>query len=163
MLNKLLKSKKKDEKDLFVAPLSGELLDLKDVPDKVFSQKIMGDGFAIKPENGEIVSPVNGEIATLFPTNHAVGIICDNQQEILIHFGVDTVNLEGKGFEAFINQGDRVKAGQVILKVDIEKIKDEVPSIITPIVFTNLLSNKKVIFEAGQRVKAGQNNIITIE
>ncbi|GAA0182300.1 hypothetical protein SH2C18_47020 [Clostridium sediminicola] len=152
----------KGDKNLFVSPLNGELLDLKDVPDQVFSQKIMGDGFAIKPENGEIVSPVNGEIVTLFPTKHAIGIQGDNGREILIHIGVDTVNLEGEGFKSLIKQGDRVEAGQTIMKVDIDKIQSKVPSIITPVVFTNLSENERVSFEAGKKVEAGEENIITI-
>ncbi len=171
MFNSLFKNKKqedkaidniKEDKNVFLSPLTGELLELKDVPDKVFSQKIMGNGFAIKPEFGEIVSPVNGKILTLFHTKHAIGILGDNGREILIHFGIDTVKLKGKGLEAFVKQGDRVKAGQIILKMDLDKIQNEVTSIITPIIFTNLCENEKVLFKAGMKVQAGQKNIIKI-
>lgn len=146
----------------FVSPLSGKILELKDVPDEVFSQKMTGDGFAIEPTNGEIVSPVNGKIATLFPTKHAVGILADDGHEILIHFGIDTINLKGEGFEALVEQGDVVKAGQPILRVDIDKVKEKAPSTITPVIFTNLSENDEVLFESGNEVKAGEGNIVHI-
>ncbi len=149
--------------DAFVSPLSGKLLDLKDVPDQVFSSKMMGDGFAIEPKKGEVVSPVNGKIATVFPTKHAIGIVADNNREILIHFGVDTVKLEGEGFEILVKQGESIKVGQPILRVDLNKVKDEAPSIITPIIFTNLSEGETVLFKAGVDVKAGQKDIIRIK
>ncbi|SHH59323.1 PTS system D-glucose-specific IIA component, Glc family /PTS system D-glucose-specific IIB component, Glc family /PTS system D-glucose-specific IIC component, Glc family [Caloranaerobacter azorensis DSM 13643] len=148
--------------DLFVSPSTGKILELKDVPDEVFSSKMMGDGFAIEPTDGEVVSPVNGKIATLFPTKHAIGILADNGREILIHFGIDTVNLKGEGFEALVNQGDTVKAGQPILRVNLDKVKEKAPSVITPIIFTNLSEGEKVVFEAGKKVKAGEKNIVNI-
>ncbi len=151
------------DKYLFVAPLTGKILDLKDVPDKVFSSKMMGDGFAINPTNNEVVSPVNGKIATIFPTNHAIGIMADNGHEILIHFGIDTVNLKGEGFEILVDGGDVVKAGQPILRVDLEKVKTKVPSTITPIIFTNLSEEEKVEFRAGKKVKSGDENIVQIK
>jgi len=147
----------------FVSPLSGKVLDLKDVPDQVFSAKMMGDGFAIEPTSGEVLSPVKGKIATLFPTKHAIGILADDGREILIHFGIDTVNLKGEGFEALVKQGDVVEAGQPILRVDIEKVKANAPSIITPVIFTNLSENEEVVFEAGKEVKAGEGNIVHIK
>ncbi|QXM05344.1 glucose-specific PTS transporter subunit IIBC [Crassaminicella indica] len=149
--------------DYFVAPLNGKLLALKDVPDQVFSQRMMGDGFAIEPINGEVVSPVNGKVTTLFQTKHAIGITAENGREVLIHFGIDTVKLKGEGFEALVNQDDIVKAGQPILRVDLEKIKDKVPSIITPIIFTNLSEKEKVSFKAGVKVTCGQKNIVNIQ
>ncbi|HJV45648.1 MAG TPA: glucose-specific PTS transporter subunit IIBC, partial [Bacillota bacterium] len=82
----------------FISPLEGKIIDLKDVPDQVFSQKLMGDGFAIEPSNGEVISPVNGTVVTLFPTKHAIGLVSDSGHEVLIHIGVDTVKLEGQGF-----------------------------------------------------------------
>jgi len=150
-------------KDSFVSPLSGRLLDLADAPDDVFSKKMMGDGFAIEPENGEVVSPVNGKITTIFPTKHAIGIVADNGREILIHFGIDTVNLKGEGLETLVEQGDTVKMGQPILRVDINKVKAKVPSTITPVIFTNLSEGETVSFKAGVSVKAGQSDIINIK
>jgi len=146
----------------FVAPLNGKMLELKDVPDKTFSEKMMGDGFAIEPINGDVVSPVNGKIATLFPTEHAIGIIADSGHEILIHFGIDTVNLKGEGFEALVKQGESVKAGQPILRVDLKKVKEKAPSVITPIIFTNLSEGEVVSFKL-EEVRAGQTGIINIK
>lgn len=124
---------------------------------------MMGDGFAIEPENGEVVSPVNGIITTFFPTKHAVGITADNGLELLVHFGIDTVELEGKGFEALAKQGDAIKAGQPILKVNLDEVKSKVPSTITPIVFTNLPEGKTISINEGQMVKKGQKGIVTIK
>uniref|UniRef100_UPI0038CDB4C3 PTS sugar transporter subunit IIA n=1 Tax=Tepidibacter thalassicus TaxID=214905 RepID=UPI0038CDB4C3 len=147
----------------FVSPLNGKILDIKDVPDQVFSQKIMGDGFAIEPVNGEVVSPVDGVITTFFPTKHAIGFTADNGQEVLVHFGIDTVNLQGEGFEALVKEGDKVKAGQPVLKVDLKVVKEKAASTITPIVFTNLAEGQSVSVKVGKEVKAGDKNIVTIK
>jgi len=147
---------------VFVAPIEGKIIDLSQVPDAVFSQKIMGDGFAIEPVNGEVVSPVDGTITTLFPTKHAIGITADNGLEILIHFGIDTVNLQGEGFEALLQQGDKVRVGQKILNVNLNEVRAKVPSVITPVIFTNL-ADKKVTAKIGEKVKRGQKNIVTIK
>ncbi len=154
---------KKDEELDFIAPLSGKILDIKEVPDEVFSQKMMGDGFAIEPTNGEVVSPVNGKITTFFKTKHAIGFTADNGQEVLIHVGIDTVGLNGEGFEALAKEGDTVKIGQPILKVDLENIKGKVPSLITPIVFTNLKDGEAVSALVGKRVKIGDKEIVKIK
>jgi glucose-specific phosphotransferase system IIBC component len=149
--------------DLFIAPIDGKLLDISEIPDQVFSQKIMGEGFAIEPANGEVVSPVNGIITTFFPTKHAIGITADNGHEILIHFGIDTVNLKGEGLEALVEQGTRVKAGDPILRVNLDEIKGKVPSLITPIIFTNLAEGQKVSVKVHENIKRGQKNIVTIK
>ncbi|MFT8314194.1 MAG: glucose-specific PTS transporter subunit IIBC [Clostridium sp.] len=146
-----------------VSPLDGKIISITEVPDDVFSQKMMGDGFAIEPSNGEVVSPVNGTITTLFPTKHAVGITAEDGLELLVHFGMDTVNLKGEGFTALVKQDDKVKAGQTILKIDIDQVKDKVPSIITPVVFTNLPEGKSVVINQGTEVKRGQKSIVTIQ
>lgn len=154
---------KSSSNDKFVAPIDGELLYITDVPDEVFSQKMMGDGFAINPSNGEVVSPVDGVITTVFPTKHAIGITSDNGLELLIHFGIDTVNLKGEGLEALVEQGAKVKANDPILKVDIDKIKDRVPSIITPVIFTNLTEDQSLeVLKIGSEVKRGEEGIVKI-
>lgn len=153
----------KQNDNTFVAPIDGKILSITEVPDEVFSQKMMGDGFAIEPANGEVVSPVNGTITTLFPTKHAIGITADNGREILVHFGIDTVNLQGEGIEALVKQGDKVKAGQQLLKVDLSSIKGKVPSVITPIIFTNLAEGETISVKVGQQVKRGQRDIVTIK
>ncbi|EPY2271838.1 glucose-specific PTS transporter subunit IIBC [Clostridium sporogenes] len=155
---------KVSSKDKFIAPIEGKILSITDVPDEVFSQKMMGDGFAVEPKNGTVLSPVDGVITTVFPTKHAIGITAENGLELLIHFGIDTVNLKGEGLEALVEQDAKVKAGDPILKVDIDKIKDKVPSIITPIVFTNLTDDQKLeIVKLGNNVKAGEDNIIKLK
>jgi PTS system D-glucosamine-specific IIC component len=123
---------------------------------------MMGDGFAILPTDGTIVSPVDGKIVNLFPTKHAIGIKSNSGREILIHVGIDTVKLKGEGFESFVKENDQVEKGQVLLKVDINKIKDKVPSIITPIVFTNLTEGEKVVIKKQGTVTLKEENIISI-
>ncbi|MFC0521991.1 glucose-specific PTS transporter subunit IIBC [Pontibacillus salicampi] len=147
----------------FVSPLEGEILSISDVPDEVFSGKMMGDGFAIQPSDGEIVSPVNGKVLNVFPTKHALGLVAEDGTEILIHFGIDTVSLKGEGFEAFVAEGDEVKQGQTLMKVDIDSVKEKVPSIVTPIVFTNLVEGQEVHVQSSGTVSRGQSDIITIK
>ncbi|RXA71355.1 beta-glucoside-specific PTS transporter subunit IIABC [Enterococcus hirae] len=119
------------------SPLSGKVLPLSDVPDKVFSSGAMGKGLAIDPEKGELIAPADGEITSIFPTGHAVGLTTKDGIEILMHIGMDTVELEGQGFETFVKQGDQVKAGDLLVRFDIEAIKAAGYSVITPIVITN--------------------------
>ncbi|PLT31930.1 glucose-specific PTS transporter subunit IIBC [Bacillus sp. V5-8f] len=152
---------KKDE--TIVSPIKGEIKPITEVPDPVFSQKMMGDGFAIEPEDGLIVSPVDGTIVNLFPTKHALGIESQAGREILIHVGIDTVKLEGKGFEALVAQGDKVVKGQPLLKVDLDYVKNNAPSIMTPIVFTNLKEGEQVKLEKTGKVDSKEENIITIQ
>lgn len=133
-----------------ILPIKGKLIPITEVPDEVFAGKMMGDGFAIVPEEGLVVSPVNGKIMNVFPTKHAIGIHSDGGKEILIHFGIDTVKLEGKGFETLIHEGDTVQAGQPLLKVDLPYIKENATSIITPIVFTNLSEDEQIVLENGE-------------
>lgn len=156
-----LQTKNKDD-NLFMSPMKGELKPITDVPDAVFSEKMMGDGFAIIPSEGTILSPVNGTIVNLFPTKHAIGILSDSGREILIHVGIDTVNLKGEGFETMVQQDDRVEAGQPLLNVDLAFIKDKVPSIMTPIVFTNLEEGEKITIKKQGNVSLKEKDIITI-
>lgn len=119
------------------SPLSGKVLPLTEVPDKVFSSGAMGKGIAIDPEKGELLAPADGEVTTVFPTGHAIGLTTKEGVEILMHIGMDTVELEGKGFKVFVKQGDQVQAGDLLVRFDIEAIKDAGYSVITPIVVTN--------------------------
>ncbi|EIW16267.1 MULTISPECIES: glucose-specific PTS transporter subunit IIBC [Pelosinus] len=146
----------------FISPLDGKVLAITQVPDQVFSQKIVGDGFAIEPSNGEVISPVDGTITSVLESKHAVGITADSGLELIVHFGIDTVHLKGEGFTLFVNQGDRVKAGQRIFKADLESIKGKVPSVITPIVFTNL-AGRLIIVEEGKMVKRGERMNIKVQ
>lgn len=162
-IEKILAGKGETGNNGFLMPLDGELLALDQVPDEVFASKMMGDGFAIYPSHGEVVSPVNGTIATVFPTKHAIGILSEDGLDILIHVGIDTVNLKGKGFDVLVNQGDTVKAGQPILQVDLEEVKTNAKSMITPIIFTNLSDNQELSYEPGAQVKRGQGNLLVIQ
>ncbi|MBY6269369.1 glucose-specific PTS transporter subunit IIBC, partial [Parageobacillus thermoglucosidasius] len=141
------KEAKEVKTETIASPLTGEVVPLSEVPDQVFSQKMMGDGFAIMPTDGTVVSPVDGKIVNVFPTKHAIGIESAGGHEILIHFGIDTVKLNGQGFTALVQQGDEVKKGQPILSVDLEYVKNNAPSIMTPIIFTNLQPNEKIHVE----------------
>jgi glucose PTS system EIICBA or EIICB component len=148
---------------VFVIPMSGTLRALEDVPDIVFSGKMMGDGFAIEPIDGTVVSPINGRVINVFPTKHAIGLQADNGREILIHIGLETVNLKGTGLEVFVEEGEQIAVGQKLVKADLAKIEPLVPSMITPIVFTNLGAAEKVVFPEGEQVKIKQANKVTIE
>ena len=128
-----------------VSPLAGELLPLSEVKDEVFSKGYIGKGIAIEPTKGEVISPVNGTITTFFPTGHAIGITSDSGVEILIHVGMDTVNLEGKHFKPLVKKGDKVTVGQKLLNFDLEEIKKEGYSVITPVVITNSAQYKDVV------------------
>ncbi|WP_246001305.1 PTS system trehalose-specific EIIBC component [Oceanobacillus piezotolerans] len=119
------------------APLNGKLTKLENVPDPTFSQKLMGEGIAIDPVDGKVVSPINGEIVLIPDTKHAVGLKSESGAEILIHIGLETVALNGEGFEVHVNQGDKVKAGQTLITFDLEFIKKNAASSITPIIVTN--------------------------
>ncbi|WP_042221162.1 glucose-specific PTS transporter subunit IIBC [Oceanobacillus manasiensis] len=149
--------------ETFHAPLPGKLISITEVPDEVFSAKMMGDGFAIIPTDGTIVSPVNGKIVNVFPTKHAIGIESDGGREILIHVGIDTVNLKGEGFETLIEQGDTVEAGQPLLKADLNYIKENAKSTITPVVFTNLLEGESLTLQKQGTITANEKDIIRIE
>lgn len=149
-------------KDIFVSPIKGEVMSIKEVPDAVFSGKMMGDGFAILPSEGTVVSPVDGKIINLFPTKHAIGILSDSGQEILIHIGIDTVKLKGEGFELKVEENDHVKAGQPLLSVDLDFVKNHAPSIITPIVFTNLKEGESVVINKPGMVELEEKEIISI-
>ncbi|MFD2629819.1 glucose-specific PTS transporter subunit IIBC [Oceanobacillus kapialis] len=145
------------------APLQGELVSVTKVPDEVFSAKMMGDGFAIIPTDGIVVSPVDGKVINVFPTKHAIGLQSEGGREILIHVGLDTVHLEGKGFEILIEQGENVKAGQPLLKADLDYIEQNAKSIITPIVFTNLQEGENLIIQKQGNVETNEKGIIQIE
>ncbi|MGM9959753.1 MAG: PTS glucose transporter subunit IIA [Allobaculum sp.] len=126
----------KKEEFKVVSPADGTLVPIDQVPDPTFSMKLMGDGFAVKPANGTICSPISGNIVTVFPTGHAVGIKNKDGVECLIHIGLDTVNLNGKGFKTLVGQGDKVKAGQALVQVDKEALENEGYNLITMVIMT---------------------------
>lgn len=121
----------------FVAPMTGRVLDLDDVSDKVFSDRLMGDGFAIELTESEVVSPVDGVVEITYPSKHAFGIKSNSGEEILIHLGMDTVELNGEGFESYVETNDRVKKGQLLCKIDLDYVKSQGKSLVSPVIFTS--------------------------
>ncbi|MFL6561685.1 MAG: glucose PTS transporter subunit IIA, partial [Bacillus sp. (in: firmicutes)] len=144
----------------FIMPVEGEIIPLSEVPDQVFSQKMMGDGFGIVPAKGSVISPVDGVIMNVFPTKHAIGIKSKQGYEILIHVGVDTVHLKGEGFTVFVKEGEQIKKGQEILKFDLDFIKKSAPSTVIPIIFTNLT---KLNVKKQGHTPQGESGILSIE
>lgn len=137
MFKNLFQKKAKTQIEEIYSPLTGEIIPLGEVPDPVFSQKMMGDGIAIIPKEGKLVSPVDGEIMQVFPTKHAIGIKSLKGLEILIHVGLETVELKGEGFEIFVKEGQSVKAGDVLSNFDIQFLESKNKEIVTPIIITN--------------------------
>lgn len=149
-------SKKKEE---FVSPMQGKLLPLTDVPDEVFSQKMMGDGFAVSLTSGTITAPVSGEITVAFPTKHAIGLKTKDGLELLLHIGMDTVELNGEGFTSYITAGKKVKQGDVLLEVDLVKVQAAGKSIVSPVIFT---SGEQIQLRKETDVKNGDTGFLSI-
>ena len=120
--------------EYFVSPAKGKIIALEEVPDKTFSQKLLGDGFAIDITDGKIVAPISGKLETVFPSGHAFGIKGPNG-EVLIHVGIDAVSLNGEGFDVKVKQGDFVKQGDVLVNVDLDKIHQLGKSTLTMVLF----------------------------
>lgn len=142
--------KKVKKDDSYGAFVNGVVMGLEAMPDQVFSQKLMGDGFAIEPTDGVVVAPTAGEITVVFPTGHAYGITREDGVEVLIHLGVDTVELGGEGFEAKVAVGDKVNRGDVICQMDLEKIREHGKPTISAFILTsgqkiNLLRNNETV------------------
>lgn len=150
---------KKDEKSL-VAVQTGKVVSVSEVPDEVFSEKILGDGVAIIPEEDSVVSPVDGEVIQVAETGHAFCIRSEDGIDVLIHIGVDTVNLKGEGFESFVSVGQKIKAGDLIGKANIELIKEKGYPIHTVVLITNMgeLKDMKTIFGDA---KIGETKIVS--
>lgn len=146
-------------REVICSPINGNVLPLSEAKDDAFAQGLLGNGVAIDPADGKVVSPVDGTVMTLFPTKHAIGLVSDNGAEILIHLGMDTVKLDGKYFEAHVKQGDKVKKGDVLVTCDVEDIKAEGYSMITPVIVTNTADYLDVVEMASGTVKAGDDII----
>lgn len=144
------------------APLSGKVVKLSQLNDQVFASGLMGKGIAIEPTNGEVCAPVTGTITSILPTKHAIGITSDEGIELLIHVGMDTVELKGVGFECFVNENEHVKAGDLLLKADLKKIKAAGFSVTTPIVVTNTKEYSAVEVISSTEVTKG-HPLITIK
>ncbi len=130
-------------------PVSGNLLPLTEVPDPVFSGKMMGDGFCIDPVEGKVYAPIAGEVILVFPTKHCVGIRDEQGYEWLIHFGMDSVKLNGEGFTVHVAESEQVEPGDLLFEVDIDAIRPLIPSLMTPVLITNLDGKPVTLSELG--------------
>ncbi|HDL1706081.1 TPA: PTS glucose transporter subunit IIA, partial [Mannheimia haemolytica] len=132
-----------------------------DVPDVVFSEKIVGDGVAIRPSGDTIVAPVNGTIGKIFETNHAFSIESEEGVELFVHFGIDTVELKGEGFTRLAQEGQTVKVGEPIIKFDLALLEGKAKSVLTPIVISNMdeISN---LSKLNGQVVAGESVVLTL-
>lgn len=161
MPKRLLKHSKEE---IIYAPINGKVVKLEDVPDPVFSEKMMGEGIAIIPDKGEVVSPVYGEVVQISETRHAIGLVAIDGTEILIHIGLETVALKGEGFTVHVNVGDKVSTGQKLIDVDLDYIQEHGTKSITPIIITNSnSSNKSYALTEEKEAKAGETVLITIK
>ena len=151
----------KNSEITLLAPLSGQIVALEQVPDPVFSGKVLGDGIAIIPEDGKIYSPVTGTVTTVSTTLHAYGFAAENGLDILIHVGLETVSLKGEGFKVYIKEGDMVKAGELIAEVDLEFLKKKEIQSITPVLVCAGAEEKVMTTAEGSAV-AGQTAVITL-
>ena len=148
----------KNEKLEFVSPVEGKVMELSEVEDKAFSQGLMGNGFAVELTSGTVRAPFSGEVTVVFPTGHAIGMKRADGLEVLIHIGMDTVELNGKGFSLQVKQGDYVSVGDVLVEVDLDYIKSEGKSLVSPVVFPN---GQAVSLNVQGNIKTGQD-VVTI-
>ena len=151
-----------DEKVELLAPLTGEVLPLSEVPDEVVAAKTVGDGVAIKPTCNILVAPVDGVIKQLFPTKHALGIETESGLELLIHIGINTVELDGEGFEKLADKGDKINVGDELIKFDLDYIEENATSIITPVVITNKDDIESFEVTDSKKVTAGEDKLLTV-
>ena len=162
-LKSLVSDDKKDSGTIdIVAPLSGEIVNIEDVPDVVFAEKIVGDGIAIKPAGNKIVAPVDGTIGKIFETNHAFSIESDSGIELFVHFGIDTVELKGEGFKRIAEEGQRVQKGDLALEFDLALLEEKAKSTLTPVVISNMDEIKEMTKMTGP-VTVGETVVIKIK
>ncbi len=153
----LFSRKKKEE---LISPMTGSLIPIEQVPDPVFSNKVMGDGFAVELSDGKVIVPVSGTVTAAFPTGHAFGLKSMDGTELLIHIGIDTVSLNGQGFQVFVKQGDNVKQGELLVQVDIDYVRAQGICLTSPVIFTG---GEKVCLRKRGAVKAGDKGIVQLD
>lgn len=144
-----------------VAPVDGKVIPLSEVPDEVFAQKMAGDGVAIETTGDTIKAPADGMLTMIFKTNHAFGLNLENGIEVLVHIGLDTVALEGEGFERLAEEGKFVKAGEPIIKVDRKLITEKGYSLVTPVLITNADKVSEIKGLEGTTVTSGESEVLT--
>lgn len=138
------------------SPMTGKAADLSTAPDEGFAGKMMGDGAVVTPEDAVIKAPEDGEVVFVFDTKHAIGFMTDSGLSLLIHIGIDTVKLDGKGFEVFVESGQKVKKGESLMKIDIDFLKNNAPSLVSPVLCTELEDNQEVRLLKDGDIKAGE-------
>ena len=141
--------------DTIYSPVNGTAADLSETPDEAFAGRMMGDGAMVIPEDGEVRAPEDGEVSFVFETKHAIGFETASGIAMLLHMGIDTVNLNGQGFEVFVNNGDKVKKGDLLMKMDLDFLKKNAPSLASPVLCTELSENQKIRLLKTGAIKAG--------
>lgn len=162
MLKGLFRKGKEDEKGKLYAPMSGRVVLLESVGDPMFAGKILGDGVAIKPNDGKLYSPADGKIVTVAETKHAIGIETKEGLELLIHVGMDTVALGGEGFLLKVSEGAQVKQGDLLMEADLELLKERGYSCVTPMIITNMDAVKAICPAIGDCI-GGESMVLTYE
>lgn len=163
MFKKLFGKGKEVNKEIEIyAPLTGEYINIENIPDPAFAQKMMGEGFGINPTEGEVVSPIEGKVDNVFPTKHAIGLKADNGLEILVHIGLDTVQLDGQGFEILVSSGDTVQVGDPLLKFDLEYIRNNAKDVISPIIITNSDQTESIHVNDVKAVIKGETKVVDV-
>ncbi|EJW17476.1 glucose PTS transporter subunit IIA [Paenibacillus alvei] len=145
-----------------VAPVHGRMIPIEEVPDKIFAQKLVGQGVAFYPDKGELVSPVRGHIRHIYPTMHAIGIETPEGLEVLLHIGIETSSLNGAGFQAVVQEGDEVKPGQLLIKFDLPEVKKRCKSLATPMVITNSDAVASWSIAPFAPVRKGQTSVMSV-
>ena len=144
------------------APLSGEIVNIEDVPDVVFSEKIVGDGIAIRPTGNKIVAPVDGVIGKIFETNHAFSMESKEGVELFVHFGIDTVELKGEGFTRIAHEGQSVKRGDTVIEFDLATLESKAKSVLTPVVISNMDEISSIEKKSGEAI-VGESIVLTLK
>lgn len=138
------------------SPMTGIAGGIETAPDEGFAQKMMGDGAVVEPKADTVVAPADGEIAFVFPTKHAIGFVTEDGISMLLHVGIDTVNLEGEGFEVLVNEGDKVTVGDTLMRLDLKLLQEKAPSLVSPIICTELEDNQRIRLLKTGDIKAGE-------
>lgn len=156
--SKTTEKKGKAEKRIIIkSPMTGIAGGIETAPDEGFAQKMMGDGAVVEPTEREVTAPANGEISFVFPSKHAIGFVTEDGISMLIHVGIDTVKLEGEGFEVLVQEGDKVTAGTVLMRLNLNLLRKKAPSLVSPIICTELEDNQSIRLLKTGRIQAGED------
>ena len=142
--------------EVIASPVNGTAADLSEAPDEAFAGRMMGDGAIVIPSQAEVTAPEDGEVSFVFDTKHAIGFVTASGTELLLHMGIDTVKLNGQGFEVFVKDGDKVKKGDLLMKLDLSYLKEHAPSLASPVLCTELSENQKIRLIKSGTIKAGE-------